>query len=134
MRNIVAIRWIAIGLHAIVLSFAVIVVGAVVNWDFAQIGTVLNADSNAKEVMWRSALLLGGNALGIALLLTPLFGSFSGSCLLVTFEILFLIASFLWLAFDYSIVIAIIAAALTYVAVMRRQQGNSLEVISPKEK
>ena len=126
MSNATALRWIAIALHGIVMVYAVLVLGAVMGWDFAQMGATPGTDPNSKRLLWLSALLIGGNALAIVLLLTPLFSSFFGSCMLVLYEAIFLATSVLWLALEYSIVIAIIAAGLIYVAVVRRKEGKNI--------
>ena len=78
--------------------------------------------------MWLAGFVIAANIVGVILLLTPLFRTFAGSCLLIIYELIFLIASLVWLSVDYSIVIAIIAFALIYVAIERRKENKNVGV------
>ena len=128
MDKIGIIRWIAIGLHGIVLAFALFVTFALTGGDIVAAFTLSKTDAALSHALLLSALLIGGNVLGIILLLMPLFASFIGSCVLVAYELAFLVASFLFLSPDYSFIIGIVVCALLYAASTRwkqRPQGRN---------
>lgn len=116
------IKWITIGLHGIVLAFALFVVIALTGGDVLAAVTLSKTDAALHHALWLSALLIGGNVLGIILLLTPLFRSSVGSCVLVSYELAFLGISLLFFSPDYSVIIGIIVCALLYVAHMQRHR------------
>lgn len=81
---------------------------------------LIETDTTLRQAMSLSGLLIGGNVLGIALLLTSMFRSFIGSCVLVAYELAFLVVSFMFLSLDYSFAIGVVVYALLYVANVRR--------------
>jgi len=105
-----------IGLHGIILAFALFVTFALTGGDIVAAFTLSKTDAALSHALSLSWMLIGGNVLGIILLLTPLFRSFIGSCVLVGYELAFLVASFLFLSIDYSFIIGIIVCSLLYVA------------------
>lgn len=115
-KKIGSIRWIVIALHGIVLAFALFVTFALTGGDIVEAFILSKTDAALSHALSLSGMLIGGNVLGIILLLTPLFKSLIGSCVLVAYELAFLVASFLFLSTDYSFVIGIIVCALLYVA------------------
>lgn len=119
MDTIGIIRWIAIGLHGIVLVFSLSVIFALTGGDIAASFVISEKDAALRQAMSLAVLVIGGNAVGVILLLTPLFRSFIGSCVLVGYEVAFLITSFIFLSFDYSLVIGVVTCALLYVANVR---------------
>lgn len=121
MDSVSVIRWVAVGLHGIVLAFGLFVVVVLVNGDLLAAISLADTDSALKQALLISLLVIGGNALGIVMLLTPLFKSFLGICLLLGYEIVFLAASLVFLSLDYSLVIGIIVVGLLYVAGVRKK-------------
>ena len=121
MDSVSVIRWVAVGLHGIVLAFGFFVVAVLINGNLPAAITLADTDPALKQALLISLLVIGGNALGIVLLLTPLFKSFLGICLLLGCEIAFLAASLVFLSFDYSLVIGIIVGGLLYVAGVRKK-------------
>jgi hypothetical protein len=115
------IRWIAIALHTIVLTFALFVTSALTGGDIVGSFALIETDIALRQALSLSGLLLGGNTLGVVLLLTPMFRSFIGSCALVVYELAFLAASFMFLSLDYSFIIGIVVCAVLYVANVRRK-------------
>jgi hypothetical protein len=116
LENVGIVRWIAVGLHGLVLAFSLFVSFTLAGGDVLAAFTLSKTDAALSHALALSSLLIGGNVLGIILLLTPLFRSFFGSCVLVAYELAFLTASFLFLSTDYRVVIGIVACALLYVA------------------
>ena len=98
MEKLDIIRWIAIALHGIVLAFALFVTLALTGGDIVASFTLSETDAALSRALSLSGLLIGGNALAVILLLTPLFKSFFGSCVLVAYELVFLVAAFLFLS------------------------------------
>ena len=127
MNKICIIRWVIVGLHGIVLAFALFVIFFLTAGDIKTAYALSKTDAALSHALWLSGLLIGGNMLGIILLLTPLFRSFIGSCVLVTYELAFLGASLIYLTLDYSVVIGIIVCAILYVANARKINGVRLD-------
>lgn len=111
-----------VGLHGIVLAFALIVTFFLTGGDIKSTYELSKTDPALSHALRLGSLLIGGNMLGIILLLTPLFRSFIGSCVLVAYELVFLGVSLIYLTPDYSFVIGIIGCAMLYVANQRSHE------------
>lgn len=76
---------------------------AAVLWELADLGgpwspSFLVADPQAQQLLHMMVFLALGHALGLVALLSPLSRSFTGVCALALYELVFLLASLLWLS------------------------------------
>lgn len=120
LNKICIIKWAAVGLHGVVLAFALFVTFFLTEGDIQTAYELSKTDAALSHALWLSALLIGCNTLGIILLLTPLSRSFIGGCILTTYELAFLGLSFIYFTPDYSFIIGIIVCAVSYVAINQR--------------
>lgn len=115
------IRWIAIALHAIVLSFGIVVILFLTDGNLIFALNEATHDSAMKEISYLSLLVIGGNFIGVVFLLSPLFNNVFGFYILMAYELLLAIATFFFLSLDYSLVSCMIVAGLLYVAYERKK-------------
>ena len=118
LKKLSALKWVSIGLHTILLIFALLVTFSLTGIDILAAFKLSKTDAALQHALSLSGLLVIGNLLGIILIFTPLFRSFMGSCFLLIYELAFLGGSLLFLSPDYSVVIGFIACVLLYVAHM----------------
>lgn len=120
------IRWAAIGLHTIVIVFALAVTSHILDFDIS--GTIERSASDPafKRVLLLFGLVIAGNLLGLGLLISRLFDTFRGICVVLAYEFLFLLATLLFLTLDYTVVLILIVGGLIYVAHERRNQFRTI--------
>jgi hypothetical protein len=111
-----------VSLHGIVLVFALTIIFFLTGGDIKLTYALSETDPALSHALGLGGLLIGGNMLGIILILTPLFRSFVGSCVLVIYELAFLGISLIYLTPDYSFAIGFIGCAMLYVANQRSHE------------
>ena len=120
MHRAAAIRWIAVGLHAVVLIFGVVILGMTTGIDVAGALRRSYEDPILQKIFLLTAIVVGGNLIGAILIGSRLFNSRTGIYALLGYEITFLLVSLPLLSIDYSVVIAFVIAGLLYVAKLKR--------------
>lgn len=109
------IKWAIVGLHTVMLIFSLFATLVLTAGDIKTAYILSETNAALNHALWLGNLLIGGNGLGIMLLLTPLFRSFIGNCVLVMYELVFLSLSLVYLAPEYSVMIGIVVCILLYV-------------------
>jgi hypothetical protein len=120
LKKINTIKWLAMGIHSILFAFALMVGFVPTGGEVVSVFELSKADYALSHAFSLFGLLIIGNLLGIILLITPLYKTFAGSCVLVAYELALLIASIFFLSSDYSFFIGIIVCSLSYTAYIRK--------------
>ena len=120
LKKLEAIKWTVITMHGIVFVFALFVFYMLANGNIFATLDLSGSDLNLRKALFLSALVMGGNMLGILLPFSSLFDSLRGNYMLVCFEGIFFIGSIQFLSVEYSVVIAISIIAYLYAIFIRK--------------
>jgi hypothetical protein len=120
LKNINTIKWLVIGIHSILFAFALVLGFVLADGAVVSTFSLSKTDHALSHALSLSGLLIIGNLVGIILLITPLYKTFIGNCVLVAYELALLIASIIFLSSEYSFFIGIIVCSLSYAAYIRK--------------
>ncbi|MDB5876419.1 MAG: hypothetical protein JWQ07_5861 [Ramlibacter sp.] len=118
LNRVNPVRWLIVLLHALMLTFSALILFVLQPW---LVPTDQRVVEGYPQAVYFGLTLIAANAGALILLSTSLTRSFLGVAILIGYETLFLAATLVWFSWDYSVIVAVIIAALSYMGMLHRR-------------